>query len=101
MAKKKDFKLDEPGKSTIEQLMNYNATTGSDAKTLELNEVDQATQEAIQSKLENYSRHVMLMMKPSEHAELKEIAWRNRMSVNAYINKVLRESIEREKAENE
>ena len=101
MAKKKSFKLDAQGNSTIEQLINYSANTRAEAKEPDLNELDQATREAILKKAENYSRHVMLMMKPSEYAELKEIAWKNKMSVNAYINKAINEKIERETAEHE
>lgn len=93
MTKKKSFKMD--GNSTIEQLMNYQGqekTTG----IIDITEVDEDTRKAIESKLEKHDKKVLLLMKPSTHEILKEMAWEDRRSLNAFINKVLEEYIAKE-----
>lgn len=93
MTKKKSFKMD--GNSTIEQLMNYQTpeeTTG----IVDITEVDEDTRNAILNKIEKHDKKVLLLMKPSTHETLKEMAWQDRRSLNAFINKVLEEYIEKE-----
>lgn len=101
MAKKKSFKLETTGNSTMEQLLNYNNDTEpTENKTiLDIKEVDQETQAAIESKIEKHDRRVLLMMKPSVYEKISYYAWQHRMSVNAYINKALEEKAEKESEE--
>ncbi len=109
MTKKKSFKI--KGDSTMEQLLNFESTkeestskqgameTYPNENTIDINEVDQATRQAIESKLEKRDKKVLILVKESTHEKLKEQAWLNHKSVNAYINDLLEKGLKEAKGD--
>lgn len=119
MQKQKRFKMNT-GESTMEEILNFgNAKAKSESKemktsnqavvkhllkenTKSIEEMDQATQQAINDKLEKRDKKVLLLIKNSTHEKLKEQAWIKHKSVNAYINEIIeKELIGQENKENE
>lgn len=121
MQKQKRFKMNT-GESTMEEILNFGnakAKSESDSKEMKTNkqavmehllkentksieEMDQATQQAINDKLEKRDKKVLLLIKNSTHEKLKEQAWIKHKSVNAYINEIIeKELIGQENKENE
>lgn len=90
---KKNFKITETT-NTMESILNINQGDHGTIQTID--EVDEQTRQAVYEKLEKKDKKILLLVKPSVHAELKEIAWNNHKSLNGLLNDIIENYLDNE-----